>query len=190
MCDGGPSVCQLLHETHRNGSALHVATDYGALMRRTSFTNMNCSIAQSLEVVGEWWTPLVLRDAFMGVTRFEQFQSRLGIARNVLAQRLDGLVAAGVMRQVEYQQRPVRHEYVLTPMGRDLWFALMALRQWGDTWLSPDGPPVEAVHSVCAHVTQALPTCSECGAVLELEALRLQPGPGARNGGVLPGGAR
>ncbi len=147
---------------------------------------MNCSLAQSLDVVGEWWTPLILRDAFMGVTRFEQFHNRLGIARNVLTQRLGSLVDRGVLEQVPYQDRPVRHEYLLTPMGRDLWFALMALRQWGDKWLAPNGAPIEAVHDMCGHVAQAVPTCSHCGKGLAIEGITLQDGPGAAEGSILP----
>ncbi len=83
-------------------------------MRRASFADMNCSIAQTLEIVGEWWTLLIVRDAMFGVTRFDEFSSRLGIARNVLAQRLDTLVEHGVLKKVPYQDNPVRHDYRLT----------------------------------------------------------------------------
>ncbi|MEJ9077786.1 helix-turn-helix domain-containing protein [Gordonia malaquae] len=154
-------------------------------MRRASFVDMNCSIAQSLEVIGEWWTPLILRDALMGVTRFDEFQSRLGIARNVLSQRLDTLVEHGIFTTVRYQERPVRHEYVLTPKGRDLWRALMMLRQWGDRWYAPDGAPVEVAHT-CGSVVEAELHCSECGERLHARELELRHGPGAPDGGVLP----
>ncbi|MDR2279300.1 MAG: helix-turn-helix transcriptional regulator [Gordonia sp. (in: high G+C Gram-positive bacteria)] len=154
-------------------------------MRRASFVDMNCSIAQSLEVIGEWWTPLILRDALMGVTRFDEFQSRLGIARNVLSQRLDSLVEHGIFTTVQYQERPVRHEYVLTAKGRDLWRVLMMLRQWGDRWYAPDGAPVEVAHS-CGSVVTAELHCSECGEHLHARDLELRHGPGARDGGVLP----
>ncbi len=87
--------------------------------RRATFADMNCSVAESLEVIGEWWTPLILRDAFMGVRRFEQFQTRLGIARNVLASRLDSLVEHGILKEVQYQDRPVRFEYVLTSKAQN-----------------------------------------------------------------------
>lgn len=155
-------------------------------MRRTSFADAPCSIAQALEVIGEWWTPLILRDAMMGVTRFEHFQSRLGIARNVLATRLDALVEHGVLEQVQYQERPVRHEYVLTRKGKDLWPVLTMLRQWGDTWYAPDGPPVEMVHSPCGHAAPAELSCSSCGETLRARDLELRHGPGAKNGGLLP----
>lgn len=109
-------------------------------MRRTSFEGMNCSIAQCLEMVGEWWTLLIVRDALMGVTRFEDFRERLGIARNVLTQRLEHLVAQDIMTKVPYQANPVRHDYRLTAKGRSLWLVLTAMRQWGDQWAAPDGP--------------------------------------------------
>ncbi|MFV2197842.1 winged helix-turn-helix transcriptional regulator [Nocardiopsis sp. LOL_012] len=155
-------------------------------MRRASFADMNCSIAQALEVIGPWWTPLIIRDALMGVTRFDHFQSRLGIARNVLTQRLDHLVTHGVLEAVPYQDRPPRYDYRLTDKGRDLWTVLTALRQWGDTWLADEGPPVEAVHRTCEHTARALPVCSACGRPLHGHDLSLRHGPGAPDGGVLP----
>ncbi len=139
---------------------------------------MNCSVAQSLEIMGEWWTPLILRDALMGITRFEQFQTRLGVARNVLAQRLDSLVEHGLMERVPYQERPVRHEYLLTPMGRELWPTFQMLRQWGDKWLAPGGAPVETVHDACGHVLQARLECTHCDEPLRGRDQTLRHGPG------------
>src|SRR5688572_27688829 len=107
---------------------------------------MSCSVAQCLQVIGDWWTMLVVRDVFLGVRRFDEFQARLGIARNVLAQRLKKLVDAGVLERRAYQDRPARYEYALTDKGRDLWPVLTALRQWGDQHAAPDGPPVKVVH--------------------------------------------
>ena len=115
---------------------------------------MNCSIGQSLEVVGEWWSLLIIRDAFMGVTRFDEFQERLGIARNVLNQRLSHLVDEGVFERVAYNEHPPRFDYVLTEQGRDLWPVVVALRQWGDRWRAPDGPPLQLVHRQCGHITE------------------------------------
>ncbi|MFS0886331.1 winged helix-turn-helix transcriptional regulator [Aeromicrobium sp. 179-A 4D2 NHS] len=155
-------------------------------MRRSSFADMNCSIAQSLEVIGEWWTPLILRDAMMGVTRFEQFQSRLGIARNVLSARLQTLVDHGILEEVQYSDRPPRSEYVLTQQGRELWPVLTMLRQWGDRWLATDGPPVEAVHASCGHETHAELVCSHCGERLRGRDLQLRHGRGAPDGGIIP----
>lgn len=152
-------------------------------MRRVSFADMNCSIAQCLEVVGEWWTVLILRDSFLGVTRFEDFLRRLGIARNILTQRLMWLVEHGILDRVQYLERPPRYEYLLTAKGRDLWPVLMAMRQWGDRWEAPDGPPVEVLHRECGHVTQGVYVCSECAEVLRPSQMQVRPGPGASRPG-------
>lgn len=149
-------------------------------MRRSSFADMKCSVAQSLEQIGEWWTLLIIRDALLGVRRFEDFQSRLGIARNVLATRLDTLVAHDILRRRLYQERPPRYEYVLTEKGRDLWPVMTAIRQWGDRWnLDPEIHPVVLVHDDCGHVCDAVPHCSECGEELTLRSIHVEPGPGA-----------
>jgi DNA-binding HxlR family transcriptional regulator len=148
-------------------------------MRHKSFADMNCSIAQALEVVGEWWTMLIVRDCFLGVRRFDDFQERLGISRNILTGRLEHLVLHGVLRKVPYRDRPRRFEYRLTEKGRDLWLVVVALRQWGDRWEAEYGPPVVIEHVACRHRTTAVPTCSSCGAHLEARSLRVRPGPGA-----------
>lgn len=154
-------------------------------MRRSSFSDMTCSVAQSLEQIGEWWTLLIVRDALLGVRRFEDFQSRLGIARNVLSSRLDTLVDHGILERRAYSERPLRHEYVLTPKGKDLWSVMTAIRQWGDRWVyEPDQHPVVLVHDRCGHVCDAVPHCSECGEVLELRDLHVERGPGGEPGFV------
>ncbi len=150
-------------------------------MRRKSFEDMNCSVAQTLEVVGEWWTMLIIRDCFLGVTKFDDFQERLGISRNILADRLDHLVERGVLDRVPYQERPVRNDYRLTDKGRDLWLTLTALRQWGDRWEADEGPPVIIEHKDCGHRTTVVPTCSSCGERLDARAVRARPGPGSKN---------
>lgn len=132
-------------------------------MQRASFKDMHCSVAQCLEVVGEWWTPLIIRDAFFGVTRFDGFQARLGVSRNVLTQRLNRLVDAGIFERRAYSERPPRYEYVLTEQGRDLWPVINAMRQWGDRWRSPDGPPLRLLHTPCGHVANSIDVCAECG---------------------------
>ena len=104
-------------------------------MRKASFADMHCSIAQSLEIVGEWWTLLILRDAFLGVRRFEDFVERLGISRNVLTIRLDRLVGAGILERHAYDEGRGRYDYLLTDKGRALWPVMTALRQWGDEWI-------------------------------------------------------
>jgi DNA-binding HxlR family transcriptional regulator len=148
-------------------------------MRKVSFAEMNCSVAQALDVVGEWWTLLILRDSFLGIRRFEQFVERLGIARNVLADRLDGLVGAGVLERSRYNDAPARHEYVLTEKGRALWPVLTALRQWGDEWILGAGnEPLVLEHRGCGHVADAHMVCDACGERLNARSLRAVPGPG------------
>lgn len=141
---------------------------------------MNCSVAQTLEVVGEWWSLLIVRDALLGVSRFDDFQRHLGISRNVLNDRLARLVDQGVLEKVRYQDHPPRYDYRLTEKGRDLWEVLDAMRRWGDRWEVPAaGPPADLVHRPCGHVIDVELRCSECGEVLEQRDLRLVPGPGA-----------
>src|SRR3982750_1566113 len=123
---------------------------------------MNCSVAQCLEVVGEWWSLLIVRDAFLGVRRFDDFQARLGISRNILNQRLTTLADPGVLERIPYQDNPPRSEYRLTDKGRDLWPVLTAMRQWGDRWAAPQGAPLELVHESCGEVTHLEHVCSHC----------------------------
>ncbi|HET9691294.1 MAG TPA: helix-turn-helix domain-containing protein [Acidimicrobiales bacterium] len=157
-------------------------------MEHKSFADMDCSVAQCLEVVGEWWSMLVVRDAFLGYSRFDEFQQRLGISRNVLTQRLARLVEAGVLAKVPYSERPLRHDYRLTDKGRDLWPVLTAMRQWGDRHAAPGGPPVQMTHrSGCGHVCDAVPTCSVCGEPLGPRDVKVMPGPGRP---AAPGPAR
>jgi DNA-binding HxlR family transcriptional regulator len=148
-------------------------------MQRTSFEDVNCSVAQCLEIVGEWWSLLIVRDAFLGVTRFEDLQVRLGISRNILTQRLNRLVDNGVLERVPYQDRPPRSEYRLTEKGRDLWHVVTAMRQWGDRWAAPSGPPLKIRHTACGRVVKAVPVCSHCGEALDVRAVTAVPGPGA-----------
>jgi DNA-binding HxlR family transcriptional regulator len=111
-------------------------------MLGSHYQGQNCSVARALELVGERWTLLIIRDAFLGRRRFEEFQESLGIARNVLADRLQKLVENGILERVRYQERPERYEYRLTQKGRDLRLALAALMQWGDEYLSPTPPRI------------------------------------------------
>src|SRR4030088_1441429 len=108
-------------------------------MRLTSLSEMNCSIARTLDVVGEWWTPLILRDAFRGTTRFDDFQASLGMARSVLTARLAKLTEHGVLERVAYSEHPPRYEYRLTEKGLALFPVIAALMQWGDTWAASPG---------------------------------------------------
>jgi DNA-binding HxlR family transcriptional regulator len=154
-------------------------------MQRTSFRDMNCSVAQCLEVVGEWWTMLIIRDAFLGVTRFDDFHERLGVSRNVLTQRLGHLVEADVLERVAYCKHPPRYDYRLTEKGKDLWHVLTAMRQWGDRWKAPDGPPIELVHKGCGEVAEVVAACSVCRESVSSRDVRAVAGPGARDGPMI-----
>jgi DNA-binding HxlR family transcriptional regulator len=144
---------------------------------RTSVADLPCSVARSLDVLGDTWTLLVLRDAMHGRRRFSEFLDSLPIARNVLTDRLGRLVNAGVLTRVRYQQRPPRYEYRLTDKGRDLVGPLLALLAWGDRWLTPAGEPVPAdvVHTTCGHDTTAVVVCSVCNGPLRARQVRLRP---------------
>lgn len=137
-----------------------------------------CSIARALDVVGERWSILIIRDAvFAGVTRFGDFQHNLGIATNVLTARLDGFVTAGIMERRRYSERPEQYEYLLTEKGRDLAPALIALTAWGDRWASPDGPPILYEHAGCGGAVELRADCAVCGAV-DVDQVAARPGPG------------
>ncbi len=151
-------------------------------MRLTNLSDMNCSIARTLDVVGEWWTPLILRDAFRGTTRFDDFQASLGLARSVLTARLTKLTEQGILRRTAYSEHPPRYEYRLTDKGRALFPVIAALMQWGDTWAAgPDGPPVIFVHDTCGQVTQPVLTCPHCHGEVGTGNVRSEPGPGAKS---------
>lgn len=138
-----------------------------------------CSIARALEVVGERWSVLIVRNAlFADCTRFGDFQRSLGIATNVLTNRLDGFVEAGIMRRHRYSEQPEQYEYVLTDKGRDLAPALIALTAWGDRWSAPDGPPVLYRHRACGSEVRSELTCTTCGEVDDLSQIDALPGPG------------
>jgi DNA-binding HxlR family transcriptional regulator len=144
---------------------------------------MSCSIARSLDVAGEWWTPLVLRDIWMGRTRFEEIQQNLDVSRKLLAARLDTLVSEDVLRRRRYQDRPPRHEYLLTEKGEELMVVLLALQSWGDRWTAKEaGPPMLMRHKGCRHHVGAEVTCSGCGEPLRAGEVTLEPGPGLRIG--------
>ena len=131
-------------------------------MERKSFAQMGCSIAQCLEVVGDSWTLLIVRDAFSGITRFDEFQERLGIPRNTLRDRLAKLVESGVLAKEPYSQHPARFEYLLTDRGRDLWPVLSAMRQWGDRHGAEDRPTVRNLHTACGSPVETVVVCRTC----------------------------
>lgn len=136
-------------------------------------------MARALEVVGERWSLLILRDAlFAGSTRFGDFQRTLGIATNVLAARLDGFVLAGILERRPSAGQPGTPEYVVTAKGRDLVPAIVALTQWGDRWAAPDGPPIEYRHTTCGAPVVSELRCTGCGVVDDPAEVRAQPGSG------------
>jgi DNA-binding HxlR family transcriptional regulator len=148
-------------------------------VKRTSFAHWPCSIARTVDLIGDGWTPMVLREAFYGTTRFDDFERVLGIGRNVLSQRLGRLVEEGLLERQAYQQNPQRHDYVLTEKGRELFPVLAAMMAWGDRWLAPDaGPPVLLRHAACGHDTRAEVVCAECREPLELDDVTPHLGPG------------
>jgi DNA-binding HxlR family transcriptional regulator len=151
-----------------------------------TYDAQNCSLARALEIVGERWTLLILRDVFLGVRRFDAFQERLDVSRTVLAGRLHRLVEEGILARERYQERPDRYEYVLTQKGRDLWPAINALRAWGDVYETPDGPPRLFVHEPCGTPIEAVAYCPHCAAVVPPEDVLTSRGPGYRR----PAGSR
>lgn len=155
--------------------------DYTRYVAKADLSEIVCSIARTLDVVGERWTPLILRDLFVGMTRFEDIRRDLGIASNVLTARLEALQRHDIVETRVYQSNPVRREYLLTEQGRDLYPMLTMLLAWGDKWLAGSaGPPALVVHRDCGQVTAGVVMCQECGEPLTADTVYWQPGPGAR----------
>ena len=148
-------------------------------MQRTQFRDMACSIARTLDVIGEPWSPLILRDVWVGMSRFEQLQADLGISRKVLAERLGHLVEQGVLERRPYDARP-RFDYLLTEKGTDLVEMLMVMARWGDRWLAGEaGPPVLYRHHACGKISSVDLRCARCGEPMHAGDVDLLPGPGA-----------
>lgn len=148
-------------------------------MQRTDFGEMACSIARTLDVLGEAWSPLILRDVYVGFTRFEQLQADLGISRKVLTERLNHLVDHGVLERRPYDRRP-RHEYVLTTKGTELVDLLMVMVAWGDKWRAGEaGPPVLYRHHACGRISHVELRCAHCHEPMRAGDIDLLPGPGA-----------
>ena len=141
---------------------------------------MNCSVAQSLDVVGEWWSLLIVRDVFNGIRRFEALRMHLGVSKNVLSDRLKHLVSQEILRQERYQDNPDRYEYCLTDRGEELFPILAAIMAWGDRWLNAnDSPPAQLVHTVCGQVTRPKLVCEHCQMEITASDFEFRPGPGA-----------
>ena len=147
-----------------------------------AFADLNCSIARPLAVLGERWAILVLRDLFLGRRRFDQIQDSLGIATNVLSQRLATLTEEGIVERRRYSEHPERFEYRLTQKGRDLQPVLLALLSWGDRYTTgPDGAPLEVIHEDCDRPFEMVATCSECGGEVHSGNIHSRLGPGAND---------
>ncbi len=142
---------------------------------------MKCSVARTLSVIGDRWTMLIVRDAFLGKRRFADFQDDLGMTRHRLSARLGKLIDEGILMRVRYQDRPPRFEYRLTEKGIDLYPVIVAMLRWGDRWMAgADGPPIELVHKNCGkHVMPAL-TCPACKEEVNARTMSARPGPGLR----------
>ncbi|MGY5031384.1 winged helix-turn-helix transcriptional regulator [Streptomyces sp. 900116325] len=152
-------------------------------MKWLEMSTENCTVQRTLDVVGEKWTLLILRDAFNGVRRFDDFRRHVGLSEAVLAGRLRKLVAAGVLETFPYQEQGsrTRHEYRLTRKGRDLWPVLVALRQWGEAYVADaDGPVLDIRHSDCGAPVQVVVECSGEHAALTPAEVTVLPGPAAR----------
>jgi DNA-binding HxlR family transcriptional regulator len=146
---------------------------------RSDYPGQVCSVAKALEVIGERWSLLIVRDVMNGNRRFCELQTSLGIARNVLSARLQGLLDEDILERRAYQESPPRHEYFLTEKGLDLWPALIALMHWGDRYsAAPEGPPRLIIHKECAGRVNDRGTCESCGEVLHARDARQVPGPG------------
>jgi DNA-binding HxlR family transcriptional regulator len=148
-------------------------------MQRKSFGNMQCPIARSLERVGEWWSILILRDAFYGLTRFDEFQKSLDIAPNMLTRRLNALVDAGLLERRQYSERPPRDEYVLTERGRDFRPVLWALLTWGNKHFAPEGASVVIVNGETGALAEPVLADRQSGKPLISPSFKIAAGPAA-----------
>lgn len=147
-----------------------------ALQQEQDFAANSCSIQATLDLVGDRWTLLILRDIFRGVHRFSQIAADLGIAKNLLADRLGKLVDHGILHKVPYQERPLRHEYRLTPKGMDLSPALVALMGWGDRWAADGEPPTVLIHDACGSDLEQVLLCPTCDETVRPSNIRSRPG--------------
>jgi DNA-binding HxlR family transcriptional regulator len=169
-------------------SHLFFASQWRSLapMKFAAVGRQPCSIARTLAQIGDGWTLLILRDAFLGRRRFSDFEAGVGAQPTVISDRLKRLVEIGVLSRVEYQQYPSRHEYRLTDKGRDLQPVFLMLARWGDKHLDDgDGPPLEFIHTSCDHPADPTVTCGHCGEAVDTKSIRAEPGPAlARHFGV------
>jgi DNA-binding HxlR family transcriptional regulator len=148
-------------------------------MKWNELSDQPCSVARSVAVIGDRWTLMLLRDCFLGIRRFEDFERRLGISRSIVAERLKRLVEEGVLRREAYQDRPLRYEYRLTDKGLALHPVIMAIVHWGDEHYAGEaGPPLIHRHKACGCDFAPVMTCSECGEALAAREVEVRPGAG------------
>jgi DNA-binding HxlR family transcriptional regulator len=156
-------------------------------VKRTETADWPCTIARSVDLLGDHWNLLIIRQACLGTRRFDDFQAALGTGRNILSRRLTRLVDEGLLDRVEYRARPVRHEYRLTDKGRDVYPILAAMAAWGERWLTgPEGTPLVLHHAACGHDMHAVVVCSECDEPLDVREVRAKAGPGSRSPAANP----
>lgn len=159
-------------------------------MRWSKLEHETCSLARTVSVIGDRWTLLILRDCFLRVRRFEEFQARLGVTRPILASRLRKLVKEFVLAKVPYQQRPLRYEYRLTQKGLDLYPIVMSIVHWGDVHMAgKKGRPLLHEHTMCGKTFDPVVVCSQCGEPLNPRQVHVHRGPGASNHRHMPFGA-
>ena len=145
-------------------------------MKWAELAEQRCSVARSVAVIGDRWTLMLLRDCFLGIRRFEDFERRLGISRSIIADRLKILTEEGVLRREVYQDRPVRHEYRLTDKGLALHPVIMAIVHWGDVhYAGAEGPPLIHTHRTCGHDFTPVLTCSACGETVTARDVEVRP---------------
>lgn len=160
-------------------------------MRWDALEEEPCSLARTVAVIGDRWSLLILRECFLRVRRFEGFQSRLGITRHLLADRLKKFVRYGVLRRVRYQESPARYEYILTQRGLDLYPVMMSIVHWGDTHMVDErGRPLLHQHKNCGKMFDPVLVCSECGEPLHAKEVHVHSGPGAPASAAAPGEQR
>jgi DNA-binding HxlR family transcriptional regulator len=155
-------------------------------MRKENFKHLECSLARSLDMIGEWWTLLIIRDLFYGINTFDLLCQDLGIARNILADRLKKLTERKLIEKRPEEKGARKPGYRLTPKGKDLFPIIMALVAWGDRWESPHGPPILFLHQPDGHPARPIVSCAQCGEALKAGDIHPKKGPGAVRPKALP----